>query len=60
MAVIGNTFLNLLDTHRQTPQGAVLELLSQTSPLTADAFIGEANRGTYHEHEIRTGLLAEK
>lgn len=56
MAVIGNTFLNLLDTHRTTPQGAVLELLSQTSPLTADAFIGEANRGTYHEHEIRTGL----
>lgn len=56
MAVIGNTFLNLLDTHRASPEGAVLELLSQTSPVTADAFIGEANRGTYHEHTIRTGL----
>lgn len=56
MAVIGNTFLNLLDTHRASPEGAVLELLSQTSPIAADAFIGEANRGTYHEHSIRTGL----
>lgn len=56
MAVIGDTFLNLLDTHRESPEGAVLELLSQTSPITADAFIGEANRGTYHEHKIRTGL----
>jgi len=56
MAVIGNTFLNLLDTHRATPEGAVLEVLSQTSPIMADAFIGECNRGTYHEHSIRTGL----
>ena len=56
MAVIGNTFLNLLDTHRESAEGAVLELLSQTSPVTQDAIIGEANRGTYHEHKIRTGL----
>lgn len=56
MAVIGTTFLNLLDSHREAPEGAVLELLSQTSPIAQDAFIGEANRGTYHEHKIRTGL----
>ena len=56
MPVIGTTFLNLMDTHRASPEGAVLELLSQTSPIMADAFIGEANRGTYHEHNIRTGL----
>ncbi|MFC5647515.1 major capsid protein, partial [Kitasatospora cinereorecta] len=56
MAVIGNTFLNLLDVHRGTEAGAVLEVLSQTAAITQDAFIGEANRGTYHEHSIRTGL----
>lgn len=56
MAVIGNTFLNLLDVHRASPEGAVLEVLSQTSPIAQDAFIGECNRGTYHEHSIRTGL----
>ncbi len=56
MATIGNTFLNLLDANRATPEGAVLEVLSQTSPIAQDAFIGEANRGTYHEHSIRTGL----
>ena len=56
MAVIGNTFLNLLDVHRASPEGAVLEVLSETSPFAADAFIGECNRGTYHEHNIRTGL----
>lgn len=56
MAVIGNTFLNLLDANRATPEGAVLEVLSQTSAIAQDAFIGEANRGTYHEHSIRTGL----
>lgn len=56
MAVIGNTFLNLLDAQRATPAGAVLEVLSQTSPIMQDAFVGEANRGTYHEHSIRTGL----
>ena len=56
MAVIGNTFLNLQDTLRSTPEGAVLEVLSQTSPIMADGFVGEANRGTYHEHSIRTGL----
>jgi len=56
MAVIGNTFLNLLDTHRATPEGAVLEVMAQTSPIMQDAFIGECNRGTYHEHSIRTGL----
>lgn len=56
MAVIGNTFLNLLDANRSSPEGAVLEVLSQTSPIAQDAFIGEANRGTYHEHSIRTGL----
>lgn len=56
MAVIGNTFLNLLDTHRESSEGAVLELLSRTTAVTSDAFIGAANRGTYHEHKIRTGL----
>ncbi|WP_374387082.1 major capsid protein [Brevundimonas sp.] len=56
MAVLGNTFLNLLDVHRGTEPGAVLEILSQTAAIAQDAFIGEANRGTYHEHSIRTGL----
>lgn len=56
MAVIGNTFLNLIDTERATPHGAVLEVLSQTSPIMQDGFVGACNRGTYHEHSIRTGL----
>lgn len=58
MAVIGTSYLNLLDTLRATPNGKVLEVLSQTSPLMDDAWIAECNKGDYHEHAIRTGLPA--
>ncbi len=56
MAVIGTSYLNLLDTMRTTPEGQVLEVLSQTDPLAEDAWIAEANKDDYHEHSIRTGL----
>lgn len=56
MATIGNSFLNLVDIHRATPEGAVLEVLSQTNPVLDDAWMIACNNGNKHRHTIRTGL----
>jgi len=56
MATIGNSFLNLIDVHRTTPEGAVLEVLAQTNPVLDDAWVIPCNNGNKHRHSIRTGL----
>lgn len=63
MATIGASFLNLIDMYRaQGDTGAaaaqVIEVLRKSSPAVRDAIAVEANRGTTHEHAIRTGLPA--
>lgn len=56
MATIGNSFLNLIDAKRTTPEGAVLEVLAQTNPVLDDAWVIPCNNGNKHRHSIRTGL----
>jgi hypothetical protein len=58
MAIIGNTFLNLLDVAavRDTAEGGIIEVLSQLEPFYADANVMKANKGSSHMVSMRTGL----
>jgi len=62
MAVIGNSYLSLIDLYKRT--GAiremvpVIEALNQINPLGEDAVYVECNQGTKHLSTIRTGLPA--
>jgi hypothetical protein len=61
MATIGASFLNLIDMFRAGGDDAtanVAEVLRRSSPAVKDAITVEANRGTTHEHAIRTNLPA--
>jgi len=58
MATIGNTFPSLIDLHKNTAPGQVIELLSQQNPVLDDAIATECNMGSVHRHMIRTGLPA--
>jgi len=58
MAIIGNTFLNLLDVAavRDTAEGGIIEVLNQLTPFYADANVMSANKGSSHMTSMRTGL----
>jgi len=60
MAVIGNTYLDLLDVIKQRdPKGniaPVIEMLMQLNPMMEDAVAVQCNNGTSHTHLVRTGL----
>lgn len=60
MAVIGSTYLNLIDVYKRTEDGqqaaAIIEVLKQMNPILDDAIAVECNMGTIHRHTIRTGL----
>jgi hypothetical protein len=60
MAIIGNTFLNLLDVAavRDTAEGGIIEVLNQLEPFYADANVIKANKGSSHMVSMRTGLPA--
>jgi hypothetical protein len=60
MAVIGNSFLNLIDLYKAQGDGSdignVVEMLHAVNPILWDAIAVEANMGTLHRTRIRTGL----
>lgn len=60
MAVLSNTYLNLIDVFSRTEDGKVaaniIEMLKQSNPILDDAIAMECNMGTKHRHTIRTGL----
>lgn len=61
MATIGNSYLSLIDMFRNggdTAIAEVAEVLNRLSPVVRNAFTVEANKGTQHQHSIRTGLPA--
>lgn len=61
MATIGASYLNLIDMYRNggdVRAAETVEALRRSSPAVKDAIAVEANRGTTHEHAIRTGLPA--
>jgi len=58
MAIIGNTFLNLVDVDavRDTDLGGVVETLATLEPFYADANVITANKGASHMVSMRAGL----
>jgi hypothetical protein len=62
MAIIGNTFVDLIDIYKQQDGSgqfvAVIELLAEMNPVLDDAIAVECNKGTSHLHTVRTGLPA--
>lgn len=60
MAVIGNTFLGLIDFYKRREGdrsiARVIELLAKTNEITKDALTIECNNGTRHRTTVRTGL----
>ncbi|NJL06815.1 MAG: hypothetical protein HC900_00060 [Methylacidiphilales bacterium] len=56
MATIGTTYPTLVDAHKQSAEGQVLEILSQQGPILDDAMAVECNMQAIHRHMIRTGL----
>jgi hypothetical protein len=59
MATIGASYLNLIDMYRNggdVRAAETVEALRRSAPAVKDAIAVEANRGTTHEHAIRTGL----
>jgi hypothetical protein len=56
MATIGSTYPNLIDAHKASAEGTVIELLAQDNPILDDAIATACNMGATHRHTIRTGL----
>lgn len=60
MAVIGNSYLDLIDLYKSTDKAGnivdVIELLAQHNPVLMDALFVECNSGAQHLTTVRTGL----
>ena len=60
MAILGNTYLDLIDVYRRSDPdnkaAMIIEMLSQMNPILQDAIAMECNKGTTHLHTVRTGL----
>lgn len=60
MAVLGNTYFDLIDLYRrQNPDGTIadiIEMQAELNPILEDAIAVECNDGAKHQTTIRTGL----
>jgi hypothetical protein len=56
MATISATFPSLIDAHKASGAGEIIEVLNQYNPVLDDAVATECNLGMEHMHSIRTGL----
>lgn len=57
MAVIAQTFIDLLDVHRGQVAGDIIEIMNNTSQnIMEDWVYQEANGTTEHQRSVRTGL----
>ncbi|MGZ2448297.1 hypothetical protein ACVIRO_001051 [Rhizobium ruizarguesonis] len=56
MAIIGSSVPTLIDAHKASGEGLVLELLMQNNPVLKDAIATECNQKSFHRHSVRTGL----
>lgn len=60
MAVIGKSFVDLLDVYKQQDGkgnfNPIIEMLMEMNPILDDAIATECNKGTTHLHTVRSGL----
>lgn len=56
MATIGASYPSLIDAHKASAEGTVVEILKNQNPILDDAMAQMCNMDTVHRHMIRTGL----
>lgn len=60
MAIIGNTFPDLIDVYKQQDGKGqfieIIEMLMEMNPILDDAIAVQCNKGATHLHTVRTGL----
>lgn len=56
MAIIGQTYPQLIDAHKASGPGQVIEILAQDNPILDDAIARQCNMGAVERTMIRTGL----
>lgn len=56
MAIIGQTYPQLIDAHKASGPGQVIEILAQDNPILDDAIARQCNMGASERSMIRTGL----
>ncbi|MGJ5032273.1 major capsid protein [Bradyrhizobium sp. HKCCYLS2038] len=56
MAIIGSSFPTLIDAHKGSAEGTVIEILNKQNPVLDDAIATQCNMDAVHRHMIRTGL----
>lgn len=56
MAIIGQTFPQLIDAHKASGPGQVIEILAKDNPILDDAVARQCNMGAVERTMIRTGL----
>ena len=56
MAIIGQTFPQLIDAHKASGPGQVIEILANDNPILDDAVARQCNMGAVERTMIRTGL----
>ena len=55
MAVIGNTYPQLVDMHKASAAGMVIDVLAQDNPILDDAIARQCNMGAVERTSIMTG-----
>lgn len=55
MTTIGQTYPSLIDAHKGSTEGAVIEILKRQNPILDDAIATQCNMDAQHRHMIRTG-----
>ncbi len=55
MAIIGSTYPNLIDIHKASAEGQVIEILRQNNQILEDAIATPCNMDAVHRHTIRSG-----
>lgn len=56
MATIGSSYPTLIDAHKGSAEGTVIEILNKQNPILDDAIATQCNMDAVHRHMIRTGL----
>ncbi|WP_321337797.1 major capsid protein [Breoghania sp.] len=56
MPTIGSTYPSLIDAHKSSAEGTVVEMLKAQNPILDDAIATPCNMDAVHRHMTRTGL----
>jgi hypothetical protein len=56
MTTIGQSYPSLIDAHKASGEGVVIDMLAQQNPILDDAHAMECNMDAVHRHMITTGL----